>query len=190
MSFGGLGIRRALLHAPAAYIGSLNQSGQLVARIIGRVPSTPEHLAPTLDALAEATGRENWLAIEDVDITLRQCHLLKAIDQAVFADLCSAAPDTRSKALALSTAIPHAGDWLNVVPSHALGLHLQYWEFRLFFQYWLGLQMVEEELDVQSARLLWTPTVTIKLDADGMVTEFTVTTLLGMLGFLLPSLQL
>ena len=41
-------------------------------------------------------------------------------------------------------AIPHAGDWLNVVPSQALGLHLQDWEFRVSLQYWLGLQIADE----------------------------------------------
>ena len=143
-SLGGLGIRRASLHAPAAYIGSLNQSRLLVARICGRAPSTSIHLAPALVSLAESVGREDWSSIEEVDVPLRQRHLSKAIDQAVSADLYSAAPDTRSKALALSTAIPHAGDWLNVVPSHALGLHLHDWEFRLCLQYWLGLPMVEE----------------------------------------------
>ena len=143
-SLGGLGIRRASLHAPAAYIGSLNQSRLLVARICGGVPSTSIHLAPALVSLAESVGREDWSSIEEVDVPLHQRHLSKAIDQAVSADLYSAAPDTRSKALALSTAIPHAGDWLNVVPSHALGLHLHDWEFRLCLQYWLGLPMVEE----------------------------------------------
>ena len=143
-SFGGLGIRRASLHAPAAYIGSLDQSRQLVARICGRVPGPSIHLAPALDAMAETVGREDWSSIADVDVPLRQRHLSKAIDQAVFVDLVSSASDSRSKALALSTAIPHAGDWLNVVPSHALGLHFHDWEFRLCLQYWLGLQMVEE----------------------------------------------
>ena len=38
----------------------------------------------------------------------------------------------------------HAGDWLNVVPSSTLGLHLHDHEFRLCLQYWLGLPMVEE----------------------------------------------
>ena len=67
-----------------------------------------------------------------------------SIDQANYDHLITSAQDTRSKALALSTAIPHAGDWLSVVPSQALGLHLQDWEFRLCLQYWLGLQMVSE----------------------------------------------
>ena len=52
---------------------------------------------------------------------------------------------------ALSTAIPHAGDWLNVVPSRALGLHLQDWEFRVSLQYWLGLQMANEVTRVPCA---------------------------------------
>ena len=61
-----------------------------------------------------------------------------------FDALVTGAQDSRSRALALSTAIPHAGDWLNVVPSRALGLHLQDWEFRVSLQYWLGLQMADE----------------------------------------------
>ena len=49
-----------------------------------------------------------------------------------------------AEALALSSAIFHAGDWLNVVPSSTLGLHLHDQEFRLCLKYWLGLPMVEE----------------------------------------------
>ena len=41
---------------------------------------------------------------------------------------------------------PHAGDWLNVVPSSALGLHLpdRDREFRPCLQYWLGLPIFTE----------------------------------------------
>ena len=46
--------------------------------------------------------------------------------------------------MALSSAIPHAGDWLNVVPSSALGLHLLDREFRPCLQYWLGLPIFTE----------------------------------------------
>ena len=49
-------------------------------------------------------------------------------------------------ALPKVSAIRHAGDWLNVVPSSALGLHLLDREFRFCLQYWLGLQMFEEGL--------------------------------------------
>ena len=97
-----------------------------------------------LQVLAKNAGRDDWTSIEDVDVPLRQRHLSKAIDQAVFDDLCATAPNTRFKALALSSSIPNAGDWLNVVPSTALGLHLFDWEYRLCLQYWLGLRMVSE----------------------------------------------
>ena len=143
-SLGGLNIRRASLHAPAAYISSLVQSRPLVARILGRTPEVSKHLAPAFSDLVSAADRHDWHSIEDVDVPLRQRHLSHAIDEASYTHLIAGAPDTRSRALALSTAIPHAGDWLKVIPSHALGLHLHDWEFRLCLQYWLGLQMVEE----------------------------------------------
>ena len=66
--------------------------------------------------MVSAARRGAWGSIEDVDVPLRQHHLSKAIDKAVFDELCTTAPDSRSKALALSSAIHHAGDWLNVVP--------------------------------------------------------------------------
>ena len=68
----------------------------------------------------------------------------KVIDQASFHRLLEQAPDIRTKALTLSTAIPHAGDWLHAVPSPALGLHLHDQEFRHCLQYWLGVPMLEE----------------------------------------------
>ena len=37
--------------------------------------------------------------------------------------------------------LPHAGDWLNGVPSEALGLRLQDREFRVSLRYWLGVPL-------------------------------------------------
>ena len=79
-----------------------------------------------------------------MDVPLRQRPLSLSIDLASFDELIVCSQDDRSRALALSTALPHAGDWLNVVPSKDLGLHLHDLEFRLCLQYWLGLRMVEE----------------------------------------------
>ena len=50
----------------------------------------------------------------------------------------------RFKALALSSSLSHAGDWLNATPSPSLGLSFYDWEFRVCLKYWLGVQMVEE----------------------------------------------
>ena len=144
ISLGGLGVRQASLYASAAYIGSLDQSKQLVSNILGHHPPTPVSLSPTLEDLALASGREDWTSLEEVDVPLRQRALSRVVDQACFDFALSNAPNDRARALALSSTIPHAGDWLRVVPSTALGLHLHDWEFRLCLQYWLGVRMMEE----------------------------------------------
>ncbi len=51
------------------------------------------------------------------------------------------APTCRSRALALSSSLPHAGDWLNIIPSTTLGLHLHDREFRCCLRYWLGVPL-------------------------------------------------
>ena len=103
-------------------------------------------MASALKDLAKAAGRQDWVAIEDIDIPPRQRQLSRAIDQASYDQLVAGAPDSRFKALALSSAICHAGDWLNIIPSQALGLHLYDREFRLCLQYWMGLPMVDEKV--------------------------------------------
>ncbi len=143
-SLGGLTVRQASLHAPAAYLASLSQCDDLVTGILGYVPKASQHLIPALSSLAQATGKPEWTSIQDVDVPLRQRPLSHTIDLASFDELIACSQDDRSRALAHSTALPHAGDWLNVIPSKALGLHLQDLEFRLCLQYWLGLRMVEE----------------------------------------------
>ena len=45
---------------------------------------------------------------------------------------------TRDKARLASLGLPHSGDWLNVVPSPALGLHIKPQEFRYTVLYRLG----------------------------------------------------
>lgn len=143
-SYGGLNIRRASLHAPAAYVSSLAQSCGLIDRILEHTPDHSIHLASSISALSDAAGRPDWVSMDDIDVPLRQRPLSHSIDEATHQVLLSSAPDTRSSALALSTSLPHAGDWLNVVPSTSLGLHLHDKEFRLCLQYWLGLRMAED----------------------------------------------
>ena len=53
-SRGGLNIRRATLHASAAYIGSLVQTRTLITRILGHTPAPSPHLDSAVSALADA----------------------------------------------------------------------------------------------------------------------------------------
>ena len=144
-SRGGLNLRRAALHAPAAYVGSRAQTSELVAGIRGGTPEASEDLSGSITALADAADRPDWSCLEEIDVPLRQGPLSHAIDEAVFNHLLDITPNCpRIRALALSSSLPHAGDWLNVIPSSALGLHLQDKEFRLCLGYWLGLRMFED----------------------------------------------
>ena len=141
-SLGGLNLRSASLHAPAGFISSLTQSSSLITRIIGQSNVSPSpHLARAVSDLPHAAERPDWSSVEEIDVPLYQCSLSHIIDEATYSSLLDSAPDSCSRALALSTAIPHAGDWLNVVPSTALGLHLHDREFRLCLDYWLGLKI-------------------------------------------------
>ena len=145
-SLGGLNICQATLHAPAFFIGSVHQSESLICDILSVPAPTLNHLPQTICALSEAAGRPDWSSIENIDVPLRSNSLSHAIDDACFTALLASSPDIRSRALALSTAIPHAGDWLNVVPSPSLGLHLLDSEFRSCLRYWLGLRMFQDEV--------------------------------------------
>ena len=143
-SLGGLGLRRALFHAPAAFIGSLRQANSLMCSILGHSPSAPPLLPNCISALSVAAGRPEWLSLLDIDVPLTQRALSKSIDMASFYALLNDAPDTRSRALLLSSSIPHACDWLNVIPSSSLGLHFLDREFRVCLRYWLGLRIFND----------------------------------------------
>ena len=68
-SLGGLNLRRAILHAPAAYVGSLHQSNALIADILGH-PATSAHLSLCFVALAIAAARPKLSSLQDIDVPL------------------------------------------------------------------------------------------------------------------------
>ena len=138
-SMGGLGLRQALHHSPAAYIGSWVQCKSLSGGILGHSPPPPSVFPVCVSDLAETAGRPEWLSLQDVDVPLTQRALSKSVDLALSDALLNSAPDSRLRALTLSCSIPHAGDWLDAIPSRALGLHFLDHEFRVCLQYWLGL---------------------------------------------------
>ena len=71
-SLGGLNLRRAMFHAPAAYIASLQQSRSIISAILGRPPIAPLHLSHCVSALAEAAAKPEWSSLHDIDIPLHQ----------------------------------------------------------------------------------------------------------------------
>ena len=143
-SLGGLNLRSAALHAPAAYISSIVNSLDLVSQILGYTPNLPLALPSAITSLAKSARMTTWCSLEDIDVPLLQKSLSRLIDEACFNNLIESAPDVRSRALALSSSLPHAGDWLNAIPSPALSLCLLDQEFRLCLNYWLDLRMTDD----------------------------------------------
>ena len=141
ISLGGFGIHQASLHAPAAFVSSWVQSTDLIIGILNCVTPSSPYLFSTLELLS---NRPEWSSLDNIDSSIRQHYLSRVIDQASFNILTDTAPDTWSKALALSSSVHHDGDWLKVVPSKALGLHIQDRDFGLCLWYWLGVQMCQE----------------------------------------------
>lgn len=118
------------MHAPAAFIDSLDHSKVIIDGILWVVLMDSQHLFQPFHAdLAKATGRPDWYPIENVEIPCHPQCLSHATDEASYNDLIAEVTDTHLKDLALSSTVCHAGDWLNVAHSNALSHHLQAWEF-------------------------------------------------------------
>ena len=173
ISFGGLNLHSVNLHAPAAFISSLAQSKLLMAGIMNHAISPSTYITEAVSMLADAVKVDDWLPLDDIDVPLHQRALSCKIDEACYNFLLATAPDTHSSTLALSDAISHAGDWLSVVPSTALGLYFHSQEFHLSLKYWLGLRIMEKIMYAHFAKVrrwqtLW---VTIKSVAAGKGTS-------------------
>ena len=129
-NLGSLSLRGAVLDAPPAFIALYVSSLPLVERILGSLLSPSLQMNTAVSALSTSEFCPDWSCIEEIDVPSHQKPLSWVIDEALYQQLLSSAPTIRSHALAVSCSLPHAGDWLNVVPSSAFGLHLHDKEFR------------------------------------------------------------
>ena len=177
-SSGGINLRSASLHAPAAYLASASCSQELVGKMLGHPSSCSPHNGSVVAALSASASRPDWQTLEDINVPLRQHSLSLAIDEATHQRLLSSAPSTRARALVHSSALPHAGDWLNGVPSTALGLHLQDQEFRccLYGTGW-ECHSTAPVTAAQSVGARRTPLETTRWGVEATGTELPATTL-------------
>ena len=131
----------------------------LVGAMLGLSSSLSFRFDSSLEAPAQLSGPNEWRSLGDLDFPVSQQSLFRATDNACFDELLCSAPDSRSKAMALSSSILHSGDSLRVITSPQLGLHFQDCEYRFCLQYWLGVRMSNLEATVfdmfQGMRHLW-----------------------------------
>ena len=143
---GGLGLGCAKDIAPAAYATSALTAQDLKLRILGRSEEdSPANIQPalltylsakmgeeaTIESLSDATQRAVTLKINLHKLQLLTNHI-DGLD------------NVREKARLTSLGLPHAGDWLNVLPSPTLGLHMRAAEFVVSVKYRLGVPVFSE----------------------------------------------
>ena len=144
VSMGGLGLRTAEDHGPGAYASSFLSSQPIRKKILGlpEVEEEPVSLPPALLTLLNTKLDEEVTAdtlegvpqrtvSRDVDLH-NQKRLLTTVHSREGMDV------ERETARLASLSLPHSGDYLNVVPSPALGLHLRTAEFNTVTKYRLG----------------------------------------------------
>ena len=125
---GGLGLHQAGIHSSAAFISYIHACGSLISSLSGlSVPSA--YTSSALHALCTGLGWAPLSSIDDLNVPVSQKSLSHVIDNLLYEGLDSSAPSPRFRALALSSSLPHAGDWLTVTPSPNLGLHFLGSEF-------------------------------------------------------------
>ena len=151
-SKGGLGLRHASEIAGPAFLGSVVDTGVLVARILGRdsvvIPRVEEASrsylekvqagasTPLASKLAVLAGPLSQDSLQ-VFTSKPQAELQEALDERLWKDLfaASAAVD-RDRLEAVKR--PHAGAWLSAFPCKALGLWIPREQFVVDLQLWLG----------------------------------------------------
>ena len=118
-SRGGINLRSASLHAPAAFLASSSHSRALVGEMLGHEPGPSPHTSSSVAALSAAASRPDWQCLEDIEVPLRQHSLSLSIDEAVYQRLLSSTP---------STHVPWPSLLHCPTPEHgSMGYHLPPW---------------------------------------------------------------
>ena len=139
---GGLGMRSASNHASVAFLASWTNSVPLILQMIPSLELSPLSTVGALEHLSKVLEVEDAVSLESVD-GISQKELSLRVDDKLYNELIEAAETVRDKARLASVELPHAGDWLYVVPSPALGLQLRPPEFRVSVLYRLGMPIFQ-----------------------------------------------
>jgi hypothetical protein len=144
VSLGGLGLRSALAHSSAAFVASITQTKNLVGRIVA--PLNCHRTDTTARSILEnATANTTTPIPNSPSSDTPQKFLSCRVDETRLHLLLQLTTGDRSKALLQSVMQPHTGDFLNVVPSGNLGLHLHPDVFRCAIEYRLDLPVFPAE---------------------------------------------
>ena len=146
VSLGGVGLRSAALHGPAAFVSSDVQCRPIVNKLIS--PSVQRRdVSRALSLLSNASAHATTPLPGPINSDTTQRLLSRRVDEARLHVLQGVDTDDRFKLIFPSVCLPGTGDFLNVVPSPALKLHIHPTEFVMALKYRLGLPVFPEESD-------------------------------------------
>ena len=139
---------QATLHSPGAFIASLSASSYILSETLSLF--LPAFTEDTLNSIASLPCFQQALAmhtplVQDPPsiqeaLALPQKALSFQVDSRSHLNLlASFEGNLREQARLNSASLPHAGDWLNVVPNRALGLKIQSNEYVAAIKYRLGV---------------------------------------------------
>ena len=119
---GGTGLRSAYQHSSAAYISSIARTRTIMDSLL---PAHVQRCSMDLAfvALQQATGNPTYTDFSMLPPDFSQHSLLSKIGTFNYTNLL-ASTDDRNRARLRSLTLPHAGDWIDVIPSPPLNLHL------------------------------------------------------------------
>ena len=135
VSMGGMGLRRATQHSSASYLASLGFSANTILEARKQQVSQPD-LDQVVANLNQHT-QDTYTA--DEAMASKQRVLSHSVDLHSQASLMGMANSDRDMARLHAVCQPGSRDWLNVVPSISLGLHLSSQEFVLAARYRLQM---------------------------------------------------
>ena len=145
-SAGGLGLRHASRHSPAAYVASVSATRDLCSALDANYQVTN----PTLDLTLDLFNPQAVLVADRVSTplppSLRQQQLSQALDRAEVARL--SAPGAGREAYRAHLQLPQqpgAGAWLQAPPAEALGLHVDAALFRIMVRLRLRQPVAEAD---------------------------------------------
>ena len=142
---GGLGLRSAQRHSPAAYLASLAATEQLCLSLDPAYSSASLGGAAARDAYNLEVSPADRLP-DVVPPQTRQRELSQALDRAVLARLAAPGPGLEAFRAHLQLLQQHgAGAWLHAPPSEALGLHVAPALFKIMVQLRLRLPVASAD---------------------------------------------
>ena len=126
VAMGGLGLTSAVDHSAGAYTASVLSSEILKQGLLpnGNISTDLSNVVALLNTkVQEELSEEELFGMSQKAVSL-------SINLKLQQSLTNSLSELRDKARMASLSLPHAGDWLNVIPSPVLGLHVRPQEFR------------------------------------------------------------